>query len=226
MSHQAAPNYARVSNESVRKHTGRDWPKWFQLLGSARAENWDHRTLVGYLAEKHRLTPWWRQMVAIGYEIYLGKRVEGRNLKGKWSATITKSIPIKARALWDFMMSAEGLALWLEPLESFQLRTGATFECIGGEFGEVRTFLAPKRLRLKMRDTERPEAWILQVWVVAKPGGKCILVFTPENLATGRERESQRIRFQKAAAQIAAEISRQVETPKKLARPGRRTGLK
>lgn len=213
MSTPLRDQYNRVSAASVKKHTGKDWRGWFTILEKRGAGGWEHRELVAYLAREHKLTPWWQQMVAVGFEIYTGRRIEGRNLKGTWSATISKAMWRPAREVWNFMMGAEGLPLWLEPLDGFRLVKGATFEIAGGVFGEVRGFLTPRRLRLRLQDTEQPRPWTLQLWVIDRPGGRSIIVFTPEGLASARERLRQRERWRAACERLAAALPPRNKTP-------------
>lgn len=215
----AAPlkeTYNRVSTDSVKKHTGKDWSAWFALLEKRGASSFTHQEIVAYLAQKQKLTPWWQQVVAVGFEIHAGLRVEGRNLKGSWSATISKALWRPQREVWDFMMSEEGLADWLEPLEGLRLVKGATFEAPDGIFGEVRSFLAPQRLRLRFQDAEIPKPWTLQVWVIARPQGRSIVVFTPEGLSSARERQKQREQWRAAVERLATKLPPITKTKKSL----------
>src|SRR5687768_10050998 len=90
----------RVSSESVRKHTGKDWKTWVRLLEAAGARNLPHGEIVALLKKKYRLTPWWQQGVALGFEIATGRRRPGQDAKGKYMVTATKSLSVDAKAAW------------------------------------------------------------------------------------------------------------------------------
>lgn len=194
--------YARISSASVEKHTGKNWAQWFQLLEKQGASQMKHQALVAHLVRKYKLSLWWRQMVATGYEIHIGRKVEGRSEKGTWSLTVSKSILASQKRLWDFMISDEGQALWLKPLTPFTLIRGANFEIEGGQFGELRTFKKPDRLRLRIEDTELEKPWTFNVWTVKRPQDKSILVFTPEGLPTARMRQELRVVYRQRADEI------------------------
>jgi hypothetical protein len=192
-----------VNDESVKKGSGKNWQEWRKLLDKAGAADWPHKQIVAYLTTKYKLTPWWRQMVATGYEIMIGKKVEGRNSKGEYSVTVTKTMPFNVKILWKILNSEEGLAVWLKPFGKFKLKAGAPFECEGGIFGEVRTLTTGKRIRIKLQTDEEEKPTILQINLVSKPKEKSLLVFQHEKLINGRLRTEIRARWRQAADELA-----------------------
>lgn len=192
----------RVSNGSVQKHTGKPWDEWVDLLDKAGARIWGHRQLVEFLQMKHQLTPWWRQVVAIGYENAVGKRVEGQNLKGQWSSTTTKMMPLDQKTLWSWMQSPEALAVWLKPLSEFRFQAKLEFEGEGGIFGEIRTLKAPERVRMTWNDTDWVHSTILQIWMIRRPLGRSLVVLTHEKLANSRERAQVKARWEQVVREL------------------------
>ncbi len=182
----------KTSSASVLKATKKDWNQWVQLLDDVGAIQWPRKELVAYLAKKHKLSPWWQQIVTSCYEIHKGKKIPGRNSKGEYQMTTDKTVAVSATKLWKFILSPEGLETWLEPLSPVQLKIGAEFEVNGGVFGEVRTMLAPRRIRLKWTDPEMEKATTVQVNLVPRPKNKCILIFQHEKLPNARVKESMR----------------------------------
>lgn len=195
-----------VSTVSVEKGTGRGWDEWLAILDEAGARAWTHQETVAYLARRYRLTEWWRQGVTGGYGVMTGKRVAGRNLKGEYSITVTKSMPVADKALWKLLASPEGLAAWLKPLGEFRLQAKRAFETEDGAFGEVRTMLAGRRARLSWRESDEDKPSIVQLYVAHRPGAKSLLVFTHEGLVDGRRREPLRARWRAAAEALRGMI--------------------
>lgn len=194
----------RVSNDSVQKHTGKVWDQWVEILNKAGARLWDHQQLVEFLSLKHKLRPWWRQVVAIGYENAIGKRVQGQNLKGEFSSTTTKMMPLDQKTLWSWMQTPEALALWLKPLSDFRFQAALAFEGEGGVFGEVRTLKAPSRVRMTWNETDWIRPTVLQLWMIHRPRGRCLIVFTHEKLASNRERAQVKARWQQVVGALQA----------------------
>jgi uncharacterized protein YndB with AHSA1/START domain len=196
-----------VSTESVEKCTGKGWSQWVALLDRAGAANWPHREITLLLKSKYKLTPWWQQGVAIGYEIHHGRRVVGRNDKGLYSLTATKTVELSRPRAWKFLASPEGLALWLAPFAPFDWKKGATYEVDGGIFGEVRTVKAPERLRFSWQEDSWAKPSIVQLNVNLRPGNKCLVVIQHEGVPSESAKEKLRVRWRAALEHVAAQAA-------------------
>jgi uncharacterized protein YndB with AHSA1/START domain len=183
---------ARTSNESILKHTGKTWDVWIETLKKAGALNLTHKEIVQLLKTKYKLKPWFQQIVTGGFEVHTGRRREGENEKGEYTVTVTKTLPVDQKTLWKFITSQDGLNVWLKPMDEFKIVKGASFEVIGGIFGEVRTFKPPMQLRLRWEDSDWAKKSVVQVYVIARPKNKCMFGLTHEGLANPRIKERQR----------------------------------
>jgi uncharacterized protein YndB with AHSA1/START domain len=197
---------ARVSTESVHKCTGRHWDEWVKLLDQAGARAWEHKEIVAYLKTKHRLTPWWQQGVTGGYEVAIGRKVEGQNLKGEWSLTATKTFRVAATELWKQLSSDAGMALWLQPLAPVRLKAKNFFETRDGYFGEIRTLKSGVRIRLSWRDPEWAKPTYVQIFLLPRPGDKCLLAINHEKLPVARLQGELRRRWKKALDELARAV--------------------
>ena len=63
-----------VSDEAVKKATGRDWPAWCAALDKERASRLTHAEIATLVHRKFKVRPWWSQMVTVGYEQLRGLR--------------------------------------------------------------------------------------------------------------------------------------------------------
>src|SRR3954452_3673829 len=84
-----APDYAALaglSDQSVKKATGRSWPMWVALLDKADAKAMSHPALTKHIREAFDTPAWWTQMVAVGYE-----RIRGCARRGSNAAAIGRS---------------------------------------------------------------------------------------------------------------------------------------
>lgn len=194
----------RVSSASVEKGSGKNWDQWVALLDRAGARNMTHQEIVAFLKKKYKLTLWWQQGVTGGYEIHTGRRVEGQNLKGDYSVTVTKSFALEQKVLWKKLWSVEGLALWLNPMSEFVLKKKNAFEVEGGIFGDVRSFKAPLRARLSWQDSDWLKPTYLQIYIAKRPGKKSVLAFMHDSLKTAAVKEQMRRHWRQAIERLHA----------------------
>ena len=196
-------SYARISDESVLKATKKSWQDWFNILEKVGARGWTHQETAAYLKKKYKLTGWWQQSVTLAYEIFIGRRIEGRNAKGEHSLTATKTLLITPKKLWILLNSEEGMAAWLQPMSEFSLKKGEQFEREGGIFGEVRTVKAPTRARLTWQETDQLKPTLLQIYIVPKKDGKkTVLVFYHERIMNARMRDDLRAYWKGALSRL------------------------
>jgi hypothetical protein len=92
----------RSSDEAVKVKTGKIWAEWFKILDKAGAKKWPHKEIAAYLHEK-KVSPWWGQMVAVGYEHERGIRQKFQKCDGEFSASSSRTmiVPLaRAYAAW------------------------------------------------------------------------------------------------------------------------------
>lgn len=192
----------KVTSESVFKHTKKTWKQWVSILDKAGARSWTYQEIVAFLKQKHRLTPWWQQGVALGFEIAVGRRKEGQDAKGKYMVTATKSLPYGVQEVWKVLISRKGQEVWLKPLSDVSIQPKAQFETTDGFFGEVRTVARFRRARLFWQDPEWDKHTVVELMLVPRPGKKSILVFNHTGIKESKTKILLRERWRKAADQI------------------------
>lgn len=181
-----------VTAESVFKFTQKNWDEWIEILNKAGANNWTHKEIVAFLKKKFKLAPWWQQGVTMGYEIYTGRRVLGQNQKGRYAVTVTKTAPLSQKKLWNFLISEEGLNIWLKPMSPIVFKAKNSFEVPGEIYGEIRTLKAPTRARLTWIDQDWDKTTFVQLFLVSRKNNKCLFVFQHDNLMDARAKEKMR----------------------------------
>src|SRR5262249_45621131 len=100
-----------MSDEAVRRATGKVWKQWFAALDKAGARRMRHPEMARLLHEKMGVREWWSQMVTVEYERARGMRAKPQRPGGdSVSASRTVAVPIGAAyRAW----SGRGLAGWL-----------------------------------------------------------------------------------------------------------------
>lgn len=209
------PKIGRVTSESVHKGTEKTWDQWVAILEKAGARTWTHQEIVAFLKKKHKLGPWWQQGVAMGYEIAIGRRVEGQNAKGEYSVTATKSLAMDAKNAWKNFISEEGIAIWLQPLFEVEIKPKNSFETQDGYFGEIRTVMKPvqdpskpaakveRRVRMSWQDPNWDYSTSVEVLFVKRPNGKSIVAINHTKIKDLRIQAKLRARWRKALDEFA-----------------------
>ncbi|MFE2555159.1 SRPBCC domain-containing protein [Streptomyces sp. NPDC059352] len=103
-----------------------------------------------------------------------------------WEIGVSKTLPLPVATVWEFLVSPEGLALWLGP--------GAALPAEGDP--ALRGLRPGDRVRLTYGDT------VLQVTVSPASGDRTVLTFHQEHLADAEERERQRAHWKGVMAEI------------------------
>ena len=110
-----------MSDEAVRRGTGKTWDEWLVLLDSWGAAERTHPEIARHLAEAHGLDGWWAQGVTVGYERARGMRAVHQRPDG-FSVNASKTFPVPVGRLFAAFVEEEVRDGWLEP-GTLRLRT-------------------------------------------------------------------------------------------------------
>ncbi len=103
---------AGMSDDAVRKGTGRTWAQWVRLLDTAEASVKTHREIARYVSSLG--TPsWWSQTVTVGYERIRGLRDRGQQRAGAYSATRSRTFHVPVEELFDAFANSRIRRRWL-----------------------------------------------------------------------------------------------------------------
>jgi uncharacterized protein YndB with AHSA1/START domain len=185
----------RVSSEAVKKATGRTWDEWFVILDKEEAQEITHKEIARLLRDKGYIeSSWWCQMVANGYEIARGRRVEGETILAGFEIGIRRTFKISPEQAWELLAKPTGMKIWLGTVSEPRLVKGQTYQTADGTKGEVRSVTPGRRLRL----TWQPPHWqtpsTIQVSIVSS-GKNATIAFHQEKLTSERDREKMRIHW-------------------------------
>lgn len=192
-----------VTSASVKKHTQKDWDEWVKTLNRKSYQSKTHQNLVQILKKEFKLTPWWQQVVARGYQIAIGVRDPNATLKGTFTTTATISLSVSAKEIFKFMTTPEGQLLWLKPLYPITLKSKETFECEGGVFGEFRTVSSPAKIRFTWIDEDWLKKSTVNIFLYSKPKKKTMIVINHNDLPTMKAKLQMHQRWRTAVDSIA-----------------------
>lgn len=193
----------RISDDAVRKATGKRWDEWFALLDSEGAEALPHKQIVRMLHDKgHIASGWWRQTVTVGYERARGKRVLGETEAAGFEIGVQKTLPLSPEQAWDLITGPAGLALWLGSVPSLCWEKRASYATQEGTRGEIRSFAPGKLVRLTWQPPHFALPSVLQIYLIPS-GNKTSVRFHQEKLADAATREEMRTHWRSVLEKLA-----------------------
>jgi uncharacterized protein YndB with AHSA1/START domain len=165
-----------ISDDAVKQATGKTWAKWFALLDRAGCCAKSHQEIVAVLSDRHRVRPWWRQMVTVAYERARGLRARHQKPEG-YEISVSKTIAAPAARAFQAWHDASLRKRWLAD-PGFKVRKATP----------------NKSLRITWVD----ERTHVDATIYPKGEGKCQAVAQHGKLASAREAEDMQRYWQSA----------------------------
>ena len=125
----------------------------------------------------------------------------GLTKKTGWQIGVRRIIDVLPDKLWNFIVSSEGLGMWLGMVDEFAWIEKAQYQLSDGTHGEVRVYKPYSHVRLTWHPPAYPRASTIQVRVISQ-SGRSILAFHQERLPDKQAREDRRVFFQKVLDKI------------------------
>lgn len=169
---------AGVSDEAVRRATGKDWSRWRTLLDAAGARTLDHRGIVALL-QPYSLSPWWRQMVAVGYEQATGLR-DKHQMPDGYQIGKTRTLSADPERVFDAWRLPSRRARWLADPQV-----------------QVRSTKPGEKLSLTWKDGSH-----VQVLLTLRPGGKCRVCVQHRKLSDAEAGEKMKAYWEEQLEQL------------------------
>lgn len=197
----------RISDEAVRKATGRGWSEWCAVLDRAGAAGWTHQEIVAHLHDVHGVGRWWQQMVTVGYEKASGRRTDGDKGASGFEVSLQATLPGTAEEVWGLLTSAAGLRCWLAPAGRFTLAEGKSYTTRDGARGEIRVVKPNARVRLTWQPAEVDRPVNVEIALTARPSGKTAVRVQLERLPSAECRDALRTRWMGVFVRLAGLVS-------------------
>jgi len=108
--------YAKVAgytDATIKAKTGCPWDRWVKALDKKQAYEWSHGDLATFIHDKYKVSGWWSQMVAVGYERIKGMRHRGQRLSGEFEATKSRVFSVPVSRLYGAFATPKQRAAWL-----------------------------------------------------------------------------------------------------------------
>ena len=102
-----------MSEEAVRRGTGKSWDEWFALLDAWGGTTHTHTEIARHVSETYGIDGWWAQGVTVGYERARGMRALHERPDG-FSMNASKTFPVPVNRLFAAIVDEEQRARWLD----------------------------------------------------------------------------------------------------------------
>lgn len=161
-----------LSDEAVRKATGRDWDEWTSTLDDWGARDRSHTEIARHVVDDHNIDGWWAQSVTVGYERIRGMRKPHQRPDG-FSMSASKTVAVPVATLFELFVDDGKRAEWLGE-GALRLRTAvqgksARFDILDGS-GILGVYFVAKgdkaaaQLQLEKISTEEALTQLKATW--------------------------------------------------------------
>jgi hypothetical protein len=101
-----------VSDEAIRRRTGRGWEEWFDLLDDWGATERPHKEIARWLVDQQGADGWGAQSITVSYERARGLRAVGEHADG-FAITASKTVAVPVDRLYDAFVEESLRRRWL-----------------------------------------------------------------------------------------------------------------
>jgi hypothetical protein len=105
-----------MSDEAIRRRTGRGWEDWFDLLDEWGGTERSHTDAARWLREEHGTEGWNAQSVVVSYERARGLRAVGEHADG-FTVTASKTVAVPIDRLYEAFVDESLRRHWLPDSE-------------------------------------------------------------------------------------------------------------
>lgn len=123
-----------MSDEAIRRRTGRGWEKWFDLLDAWGAAARTHTEIARWVAEEHAIDGWDAQAVTVSYERATGRRAIGEHADG-FTISASKTVAVPVDELYEAFADESKRERWL-PEGGLRERTALKPKSVRFDWGD------------------------------------------------------------------------------------------
>lgn len=101
-----------MSDEAIRRRSGRGWQEWFKLLDESGAAEKSHAEIARWLKQEAGISGWDAQGITVSYERARGRRKVGEGPSG-FSASVSRTVNAPVGTLFDAFVKEDVRRRWL-----------------------------------------------------------------------------------------------------------------
>ena len=163
--------------------------------------------MKAHIRETWGLTDEWAEWLAVFYGQKLGRATVGVTKDAGVQIEVRRTIAADKERVWRFMLSPEGLRLWIGTVPEFRLERGFAFASAEGVTGKLTVVQPLHKLRMSWHRPEWERPSRLQIYVLSASGDKTTVAIQQEMLEDVYIRELMRRHWEEALLRIRNERS-------------------
>lgn len=113
---------------------------------------------------------------------------------------------VTPESVWDFLLSPEGLKLWLAELEELEPVKGYRYAATDGSTGEMRAAKRHEQLRLTWQRKDWAQPSTVQIRLLPAAKGRTTVSFHQEKLADEEARGEMKQRWERVLEELEARL--------------------
>jgi len=197
-----------VFKRDVLQATGTTWEEWTARFRDTVDPLWSHEQIKAHLCGRYGVSDEWGEWLAAFCGQLLGRKPVGVTKDAGVQIGVRKTVALAKEKAWDFLVSPQGLKLWIGEVPSFRLEKGFEFESAEGVSGKLTVVKPYHKLRLtwKRKEWDRPSR--LQIYVLAASPGKTTIAMHQEMLEDIYMREMMRRHWEQMLKEFAEQAGR------------------
>ena len=157
-----------MSDEAIRRGSGRSWAQWYRILDAWGANERTHTEIARHVHDVLGVDGWWSQAVAVGYERARGMRARHQQTDG-FRVSVSKTFPVSATRLFQAFVEPRVRNRWLER-GTLRVRTSLPFRSARFDVENGRTRLianftskGPKKASVQLEHQRLDDARAVEV---------------------------------------------------------------
>jgi hypothetical protein len=123
-----------MSDEAIRRRTGRGWEEWFDLLDEWGAAERPHRDIARWVAQDQGIDGWSAQSVTVNYERARALRAVGEHVDG-FAVSASKTVAVPVERLYEAFVDRSLRKRWL-PDGKLRVRTASKSKSARFDWGD------------------------------------------------------------------------------------------
>lgn len=173
----------RVSEEAVRRATGRGWSEWFAVLDRL-GHGAEHAAMAGRLRERHGLSPWWSRCVTLTYQRARGLRKAHGRRDGTFEVGVQRTVDAPRPTAFAAWTDARSVSTWFTTKARQDVRVGGAYRNADGDRGTYLAVDPPRRLRFTWDNPGHCPGTVVEVTFAAAGPSRTVVRLRHSGLAS------------------------------------------
>ena len=115
--HNELEKLAGIKDATILAKSGKSWAEWVRILDAVDGVRLSHGDIAKFVSEQG-VDGWWSQSVTVGYERIKGLREKGQRRSGRFDASKSKTLPVRAKVAYDAFVDTRTRKKWLPGVDA------------------------------------------------------------------------------------------------------------